>query len=81
MPATSRTKVLLHLDFLNIVIWRVQRAENMYNCVHSVYKLQTAGPLCTGKHCCCPVFCEGGLWPPFLNVISWGLQPADRVYN
>ena len=27
-------------------------------------ELQTAGPLCTGKCCCCPVLWEGGLRPP-----------------
>ena len=32
--------------------------------VHNVYRPQTTGPLCTGKHGCCPVFWEGGLQPP-----------------
>ena len=61
MPSTSETKLLLHTDFLTIVTWGVQRAEDAYNgrlrllVAHCAYELQSTGPLCTDKCCCYPV--------------------------
>ena len=63
----SAESLLLRPDFLNIVtgmcnapkVCTIGRLRLLV--AHSAYKLQTAGPLCSGKSCCCPVTWERGL--------------------
>ena len=52
--------------------------------VHTVYKLQTAGPLYAGKRYCCTLFCfvlRRGPAAPFQNIVSSRLQHVHSVYK
>ena len=49
--------------------------------VHSVYKLQTIGPLCTGKRCCSPIHnVHAYTQTPYTNMVLVYTQTETRAY-